>query len=464
MKETGAAVVGGLFGEGREMFSDVYKKGSDGKMQVQISNPVEYFSSLLHLQGQGEADVKIVCQDGTVLTAHKAILATRSSYLQSVLSSTSDQRDLQQVLVLAETKPNLVRKALSLLYTGWCYSSKSELNEIAVFLRNLEINDVHEVDPTEVVQKSKSLALSCDPPSRNRPSGEVEEVFVAGPSSSWEHSSSDPYKMPAALETKPPPGHVLRSTNSLVFCQSLITRIMKLKEAAPFRGPVDPIRQRAPNYYNVIKKPMDLGTIYRRIQNKYYWKADECVQDFKQMIANCKVFNNQGDLVVMWAEVIEKEFLKNIKNMPEEEEMSKETLMYLTPESAEAAEALVKESHEKKKKRTVSSLSAKSSIKCPHCPREFKSQIGFQVHVASLHFKLDVGEAIRNVLGAHGNKCPKCPGKHWEPDLAGRNRSAKQFTKIFSHFSRAHHLTANLEYNHGRLSQGNVKLIELQLE
>ena len=119
MKETGAAVVGGLFGQGREMFSDVYKKGSDGKMQVQISNPVEYFSSLLHLQGQGEADVKIVCQDGTVLTAHKAILATRSSYLQSVLSSTSDQRDLQQVLVLAETKPNLVRKALSLLYTGW---------------------------------------------------------------------------------------------------------------------------------------------------------------------------------------------------------------------------------------------------------------------------------------------------------------------------------------------------------
>ena len=126
---------------------------------------------------------------------------------------------------------------------------------------------------------------------------------------------------------------------------------------------------------------MDLGTIYRRIQNKYYWKADECIQDFKQMIANCKVFNNQGDHVVMWAEVIEKEFLKNIKNMPEEEEMAKETLMYLTPESAEAAEALVKESHEKKKKRTVSSLSAKSSINCPHCPRVFKSQIGFQVYL-----------------------------------------------------------------------------------
>lgn len=54
-------------------------------------------------------------------------------------------------------------------------------------LRNLEINiiyevdpTIHEVDPTKVVQKSKSLAKCCDPPSR--PSEEVEDVFVAGPS------------------------------------------------------------------------------------------------------------------------------------------------------------------------------------------------------------------------------------------------------------------------------------------
>ena len=116
-----AVIVGGLTVEPREKFSDLYKKGFDGMMEVKmkVSNPVEYFSSLLQLNGQGEADVKIVCQDGSVFDAHKAILATRSSYLQRVLSSNSDQRDLQQVLVLADTKPNLVGKVLSLLNTGW---------------------------------------------------------------------------------------------------------------------------------------------------------------------------------------------------------------------------------------------------------------------------------------------------------------------------------------------------------
>lgn len=127
---------------------------------------------------------------------------------------------------------------------------------------------------------------------------------------------------------------------------------------------------------------MDLGTINRRLKNKYYWKADECIQDFKQMLANCKVFNNQEDLVVVWAKVIEKEFLKNIRKMPEEEELSKERMMHLTPESVEVAEATAKESH--KKKGTVSSQSTKSLIKCPHCPRDFKFQFGFQVNISRL--------------------------------------------------------------------------------
>ena len=138
------------------------------------------------------------------------------------------------------------------------------MNEIAALLRNLKINIVLEVDPTKVVQKSKSQARKRDPPSR--PSGEVEEVLVAGPSrrqvnllfGSWtlnlyleleesnfvlqEQSPSDPYKMPPQPETRPPPGHVLRSTNNLAFCQRLINRIMKFQEAAPFIGPVDPLR------------------------------------------------------------------------------------------------------------------------------------------------------------------------------------------------------------------------------
>lgn len=36
---------------------------------------------------------------------------------------------------------------------------------------------------------------------------------------------------------------------------------------------------------------MDLNTITKRLQNKYYWQALECIQDFNTMFTNCYVYN-----------------------------------------------------------------------------------------------------------------------------------------------------------------------------
>ena len=36
---------------------------------------------------------------------------------------------------------------------------------------------------------------------------------------------------------------------------------------------------------------MDLSTIRQRLQNRYYWSATECVQDFNTMFTNCYMYN-----------------------------------------------------------------------------------------------------------------------------------------------------------------------------
>lgn len=45
------------------------------------------------------------------------------------------------------------------------------------------------------------------------------------------------------------------------------------------------------DYYTVITNPMDLSTINKRLKNKYYLQAMECIQDFNTMFTNCYVYN-----------------------------------------------------------------------------------------------------------------------------------------------------------------------------
>lgn len=36
---------------------------------------------------------------------------------------------------------------------------------------------------------------------------------------------------------------------------------------------------------------MDMGTIKKRLENSYYWNAQECIQDFNTMFTNCYIYN-----------------------------------------------------------------------------------------------------------------------------------------------------------------------------
>ena len=36
---------------------------------------------------------------------------------------------------------------------------------------------------------------------------------------------------------------------------------------------------------------MDMGTIKKRLENHYYWNAQECIHDFTAMFTNCYIYN-----------------------------------------------------------------------------------------------------------------------------------------------------------------------------
>ncbi|XP_029565140.1 bromodomain-containing protein 3 isoform X7 [Salmo trutta] len=132
---------------------------------------------------------------------------------------------------------------------------------------------------------------------------------------------------PAPLQgVNPPPPEVTnptkpgRKTNQLQYMQNVMVKTLwKHNFAWPFYVPVDAIKLGLMDYHKVIKQPMDMGTIKKRLEHNYYWSASECMQDFNTMFTNCYIYNKPTDDIVLMAQALEKIFLQKVAMMPQEE-------------------------------------------------------------------------------------------------------------------------------------------------
>ncbi|XP_061466306.1 tripartite motif-containing protein 66 [Rhineura floridana] len=74
-------------------------------------------------------------------------------------------------------------------------------------------------------------------------------------------------------------------------CEKLILSLFCNNLSLPFHEPVSPL---ARHYYQIIKRPMDLSTIRKKLQKKnklHYSTSEELVADVRLMFWNCATFN-----------------------------------------------------------------------------------------------------------------------------------------------------------------------------
>lgn len=142
------------------------------------------------------------------------------------------------------------------------------------------------------------------------------------------------YKLPPRIEptvkprngivqppVAPPPNRPGRNTNQLEFLsQKVVKAVWNHKLAWPFREPVDAKKLNLPDYHKKIKRPMDLGTIKKRLENRYYCSSSEAIEDFNLIFQNCYAYNTPDNEVVKMAKKLEKMFLTKIAQMPKVEE------------------------------------------------------------------------------------------------------------------------------------------------
>ena len=75
--------------------------------------------------------------------------------------------------------------------------------------------------------------------------------------------------------------------------RKLMNTLWKFKEADLFHKPVDPQELNIPDYFDIIKNPMDFSTIKKKLNNFTYTNLKEFCADMNLVFENCYTYNGR---------------------------------------------------------------------------------------------------------------------------------------------------------------------------
>lgn len=96
---------------------------------------------------------------------------------------------------------------------------------------------------------------------------------------------------------------------------SLLNALQTSSASWPFLTPVN--KDEVHDYYDVIKEPMDLGTMEQKLEKDQYEVVEDFVKDVLLIVRNCKRYNAENTPYAKAANKLEKEMWKRIKEIPE---------------------------------------------------------------------------------------------------------------------------------------------------
>ncbi|GLU03598.1 hypothetical protein SLE2022_207880 [Rubroshorea leprosula] len=96
------------------------------------------------------------------------------------------------------------------------------------------------------------------------------------------------------------------------FMRLLLKSMHDHVDAWPFKEPVD--ARDVPDYYDIIKDPMDLKTISKRVESEqYYVTLDMFIADVKRMFANARIYNSPDTIYYKCATRLESHFQSKVQ-------------------------------------------------------------------------------------------------------------------------------------------------------
>ncbi|XP_015165993.1 transcription factor GTE10-like isoform X2 [Solanum tuberosum] len=118
-------------------------------------------------------------------------------------------------------------------------------------------------------------------------------------------------KGPGAKRPKTMQQAIPADTSMVMFmkqCETVLSRLMSHQHGWVFNHPVDVVKLKIPDYFTVIKQPMDLGTIRSKLHSGEYSSPLQFADDVRLTFKNAMTYNPPGNDVHIMAQTLLKFF------------------------------------------------------------------------------------------------------------------------------------------------------------
>ncbi|KAL5991141.1 hypothetical protein ACLOJK_012047 [Asimina triloba] len=181
-----------------------------------------------------------------------------------------------------------------------------ELERVLVFQKRIvsvgavsssgEVRDISDGQKKLVTEKFQVLADLASKQGRKE-----EHVMQKAPN--LKRGLSDPFE-----SSKQAVPCSKKDTMLMKQCETLLKRLMSHQFGWLFNKPVDPVEMELPDYLSVIKNPMDLGTIKRKIAKRAYPSPLDFAADVRLTFSNAMAYNPPGNYAYDMAVAVSKFF------------------------------------------------------------------------------------------------------------------------------------------------------------
>ena len=142
-------------------------------------------------------------------------------------------------------------------------------------------------------QKDEAAEEPAPAPPTKEPEPQEPEPPVEAPKAP--EAAEAPAEEPPAAPTKETEQTPEQRAACLGACDGVLKYLLRHKHAAWFADPVDPVGMGIPHYAEVIKTPMDFGTIKGKYKGGRYASAEAFAADVRLVFRNATTFNKGAD-------------------------------------------------------------------------------------------------------------------------------------------------------------------------
>ena len=96
--------------------------------------------------------------------------------------------------------------------------------------------------------------------------------------------------------------------------EEIILTLLDMEESIFFREPVNYVALGLTDYPKIVKKPMDLSTVYENLKDGIYKAPRECLDDIQLVWDNCKLYNVEFSKIYKIACNLEEELRILVEN------------------------------------------------------------------------------------------------------------------------------------------------------